>query len=112
VCGLYAPLNLTQARHSTGKGLILLYKIIENPVKMTKDEIDHTYKGMWVYIVKANIDKHGWLIEGMPVVLGEFQYDGVEEGIYEQYRKKEYEERLSYTLLPNDDTISSVFGVG
>nr|AGS53408.1 hypothetical protein [uncultured bacterium contig00025] len=87
-----------------------MYKIIENPHFMTKAEIDSAYKGKWVYIVKADINPHGRLIEGMPVVLGEFQFDGVEEGIYERFKKKEYEERLSYTLLPNDDTISSVFG--
>jgi hypothetical protein len=78
---------------------------------MTKEEIDRTYDGRWVYVVKANIDNHGWLSEGMPVVLGEFQYAGVEEGIYNQYDSPEYEKRLSYTLLPNDNAISSVFGV-
>ena len=66
----------------------------------------------WVYIVKANIDFHGALIEGMPVVTGEYQYDGVEEGIYAQFDGAEYGRDLSYTLLPHDDTISSVFGVG
>jgi hypothetical protein len=88
----------------------IMHKIIENPRVMTKAEIDNAYRGKWVYVVKANINPHGRLIEGMPVVLGEFQFDGVEEGIYEQFKKTEYEERLSYTLLPNDDTISSVFG--
>ncbi|MDR0221870.1 MAG: hypothetical protein LBI54_10775 [Lachnospiraceae bacterium] len=87
-----------------------MYKVIENPIMMSRDEIDSIYKGKWVYIVNAIITPQGKFIEGMPVVLGEFQYDGVEEGIYERYKTKEYEERLSYTLLPNHSTISSVFG--
>jgi hypothetical protein len=88
-----------------------MYEIISNPQMMTKEEIDRIYSGKWVYIVKADIDRHGWLSEGMPVILGEFQYAGVEEGIYDQFDSAEYEKRLSYTLLPNDSTISSAFGV-
>jgi hypothetical protein len=91
-------------------GEVIMYKVIENPIMMSRDEIDSIYKGKWVYIVNAIITPQGKFIEGMPVVLGEFQYDGVEEGIYERYKTKEYEERLSYTLLPNHSTISSVFG--
>ena len=89
-----------------------MYKIIENPRMMSKSDIDNIYDGNWVYIVKAKIDKHGWLQEGMPVVIGEYQYDGVEEGIYDMFDSAEYESRVSYTLLPNANTISSVFGVG
>jgi len=89
-----------------------MYTIIKNPKMMHKADIDRIYDGRWVYVVKAKIDKHGWLTEGMPVVTGEFQYDGVEEGIYDRFDSEEYEKRLSYTLLHNEDTISSVFGVG
>jgi hypothetical protein len=89
-----------------------VYQIIENPKMMSKDEIDKTFMGKWVYVVKANIDAHGTLIEGMPVVTGEFQFAGVEEGIYEKYDTEDYSGHLSYTLLSNNDMISSVFGVG
>ena len=89
-----------------------MYVIIPNPKMMSKDAIDKAYMGKWVYIVKADIDPHGTLIKGMPVVLGEFQFDGVEEGIYTQFDGTEYGRDLSYNLLSNDDTISSVFGVG
>jgi hypothetical protein len=88
-----------------------MYKIIENPRMMTQEEIVSAYNGKWIYVVKANFTPHGKLIEGMPVVLGEFQFDGVREGIYDQYDSEEYKERYSYTLLPNNGTISSVFGM-
>ena len=68
--------------------------------------------GVIICIVNANIDTHGTLVEGVPVVIGEYQFDGVDEGIYAQFDSMEYGRDLSYTLLPHDDTISSVFGAG
>jgi hypothetical protein len=88
-----------------------MYKLIENPRLMSQEEIDNAYNGSWVYIVKANIDPHGKLIAGVPVVLGEFQFAGVDEGIYKQFDGSEFGRKLSYTLLPHDNTISSVFGM-
>ena len=41
-----------------------------------------------------------------------FQFDGVEEGIYERFDLPKYGRRLSYTLVPHGNMISSVFGVG
>ena len=89
-----------------------MYEIISNPKMMTKDEIDRAYSGNWVYIVNANITVHGELIEGVPVVLGEYQFDGIEEGIYNQFDGEKFGQDLSYNLLPHDNTISSVFGLG
>jgi hypothetical protein len=93
------------------RGDLKMYKIIENPNMMSKAEIDRDYKGKWVYIVKANVDVHGTLVEGMPVVISDYQFAGVEEGIYKQFDSDEYGRDLSYTLLPYDNSISSVFGV-
>jgi len=87
------------------------YQIIENPKMMTREEIIAAYTGKWVYVVKADIDEHGALIEGMPVVLGEYQFAGVEDGIYEQFDRDEYGRDLSYTLLPTGYVVSSVFGM-
>ena len=85
-----------------------MYEIIENPKMMTKAEIDETYNGKWVYIVKADITKHGTLIEGMPVVLGDYQYEGVDEdrSIYDKYNSVEYEKRLSYPLCSLENFVS------
>jgi len=89
-----------------------MYKILENPRIMTREEIDSTYNGHWVYVVKADLNKHGELITGMPVVLGQYQFESVEEGIYDKYDGNEYSRWLSYDLLPLDEfTIVSVYGV-
>ena len=87
------------------------YIIIENPKMMTREEIITAYTGKWVYIVNTDIDEHGTLIEGIPVVLGEYQFAGVEDGIYEQFDRDEYGRDLSYTLLPTGYVVSSVFGM-
>jgi hypothetical protein len=88
-----------------------MYKIIENPHIMTQAEIDAAYTGYWIYVVKANITRHGELLSGMPVVLGSYQFEGVEEGIYKKYDGSEYRRRLSLNLLPLDNTIVSVYGM-
>jgi hypothetical protein len=90
-----------------------MYEIINNPRVMTRDEIDNVYDGKWVYIVKAKFTPNESLIEGMPVVVGDIPYDGVDDGIYEQFNDKEYEQRYSHTLLDLPSYfISSVFNVG
>lgn len=92
--------------------VLLMYTILQNPKVMAKTEIDNTFAGRWVYIVNADINAHGKLIEGMPVVIGDYQFEGVDEGIYRQFDNIEYGRTLSYTLLPLDNTITSAFGVG
>jgi hypothetical protein len=88
-----------------------MYQIIENPKMMSKKEIRDAYYGKWVFVVKANITRHGELIEGMPIILGDYQFEGIEDGIYDKYKGEEYESTLSHMLIPHNNTISSVFGM-
>jgi len=88
-----------------------MYKIIDNPKIMTSDDIDKTFDGKWVYIVKANFTPNQSLIDGVPVVVGDAPFEGVEDGIYEQFHKKEYGRRYSHTLLNNENFMSTVFNV-
>ena len=78
-----------------------MYKILDKPKMMPADEINEAFNGMWVYVVKANITAHGKLIEGMPVVTGDYHFEGVEDGIYEKYDAPEYGRDLSLSLLPS-----------
>ena len=89
-----------------------MYKIIENPVMLPKQEIDRIYEGKWVFLVNAQFTPNDFLIEGIPVVVGDIPFDGVDDGIYEQYRGDEYGKTYSYTLLKQRNLISSVFNVG
>jgi len=88
-----------------------MYQIIENPKMMKSGDIDNTFMGKWVFIINANITCHGELIEGIPVVIGDYQFEGIEDGVYEKYKNPEYDKTLSYSLLSLDNTIVSVYGV-
>ena len=90
-----------------------MYEVIKDPKIMTKAEIDKAYDGKWVYIVNADIDKHGTFFFGMPVVIGDYQFEGVDEdrSIYDKYDSKEYEKRLSYPLYSLENYITSVYAV-
>ena len=90
-----------------------MYEIIKDPRIMTKAEIDKVYDGKWVYIVNADIDKHGTFYSGMPVVIGDYQFEGVDEdrSIYDQFDSEEYGKHLSYPLCSLDNFIPSVFAV-
>ena len=87
-----------------------MYIVLENPVMMSKEEIERTFDGKWVYVVKAAFTRHEELIEGMPVVVGDTPFDGVEDGIYDLFKGEEFDEKFSYPLLYRGG-VSSVFGM-
>jgi len=88
-----------------------MYRIIDNPIMMTESEIREAFDGKWVYIVKADITRHGELLSGMPVVIADTPFEGNDDGIYEQYDTEEYEERYGCDMNHYEPFISSVFSV-
>jgi hypothetical protein len=84
------------------------YRILSHTEPLPIDEIRQLYKGYWVYLVKAELSESDGLISGVPVIIGQTPHDGVEDGIYEKYRAKEYEKRADLSLLPNKGFISSL----
>ena len=89
-----------------------MYQVLDNPRMMPSNEIYKTFDGKWVFVVKANITPQGKLIEGMPVVIGDFHFEGVEEGIYEKYNTPEYGSQLSLSSLLRLDDEVNTFIVG
>jgi len=88
-----------------------MYEVLKHPQILSKEEIDNSFSGKWVYIVKAKFTPNDMLIEGMPVVVGDAPFDGVEDGIYSQFDNKDYGQSCSYTLLKQPNLISSVYNV-
>jgi len=88
------------------------YKILNHTEPMSEAEIEHLYDGYWVYVVKAKLTETGGLIEGIPVVIGAEPFDGVEDGIYDEYKTAEYAERCDISLRHNVGFISSLHLVG
>lgn len=78
-----------------------MYEIIQNPKRMLIQEIDNSFDGKWVYIVRCEKSEGNKTIAGIPVVIADSPFEGVEDGIYNQYKNDEYGYTLSYTLLPS-----------
>ena len=88
-----------------------MYQVIDNPTVMTETEIREAFDGKWVYVVKAEITRHGELLSGMPVVIADTPFEGNDDGIYEQYDSKEYVKRLAHDMVPYEPFIPSIFAV-
>ena len=88
------------------------YKLLNHAKPMPVEEIEKMYNGYWVYVVCAKFSESRELISGIPVILGTRSYDGGADGIYEKYRKKEYEERVGLPLFQNDGFIASLHIIG
>jgi len=88
-----------------------MYQIIENPEILSKSEIDKIFNGKWVYIVKARFTNSKSLIDGMPVIVADFPFEGNSDGIYEQYDVKDYIARYAYDLCTYEPFIPSVFAM-
>ena len=77
-----------------------MYTILDNAEVLTIDEIKAQYDGRWVFITNCEFTQGSKLIHGIPRVIADKQYEGVDEGIYEIYDNKElFGETTSYTLL-------------
>ena len=67
-----------------------MYKIIENPVMMTWEEIAKTYDGYWIFMTNSDTDKYGNWNKAIPAVIADGTYAGVEDGIYDQFEDPKY----------------------
>ncbi len=83
-----------------------MYEIIENPKIMLAEEIDEKYYGKWVYIVNAEFTRNSKFLQGIPVVVGDAPFEGVEDGIYNEYEDDRYGSGYSHTLINNMNFIS------
>ena len=88
-----------------------MYKIIDNPVMMSKDEIEKEFDGKWIYIVKAEFTIGKRLVKGMPVIVADSPFEGQDEEIYKKYRTPEYDARYARDLCHYEPSIPSVFSV-
>jgi hypothetical protein len=88
------------------------YKLLDHTTPLPAEEIRRLYKGYWVFIVNATFDEYNALISGTPVVIGALAFDGVEDGIYKQYKSEEYGQRTDWNLLPNKSLVYCLQAMG
>jgi hypothetical protein len=77
------------------------YRLLDHTEPMPVTEIRRLYRGYWVYIVKATFNEFNGLVSGVPVVIGAKPFDGVDDGIYDEFDTDEYGQHADMRLLLN-----------
>ena len=70
-----------------------MYRVIppEERKEYTWEELRDIFDGKWVYIANTQFSDGNGFIKGTPVVIADSELEGLEEGIYNQFkRNKEY----------------------
>ena len=77
-----------------------MYEIIKNPVMMEFEEIKQQYDNKWVYLTNMEFNTRHGLVRGIPVIVADDDFLGVDEGIYDKYDKPEYGKTYGCNFLP------------
>ena len=76
-----------------------MYQVIEHPVMMTKEEIIQKYDGYWILVVSSDMNYHGGWTQGIPVVIADGPFRGVEDGIYDKFEDPKYNVQFDMSLI-------------
>jgi len=65
-----------------------MYKIIppEERKEYTHEELRKIFDGKWLYLVNSKFTDGNGLIKATPVVIADRELEGIEEGIYKQFK--------------------------
>ena len=86
-----------------------MYTILDNTEMLTREEIDVRYDGKWVFLTNCEFTPGSGLIRGVPQLLADRQYEGVDDGVYDAYEDGgQFGETCGYNLLDFDYLIKSV----
>jgi len=77
--------------------------IPENERKlMTYDEVKSIFDGKWVFLTHAIIAPGTFPEKGVPTVIADKPFEGVESSLYDEFDKDEYGQTISTDLRPFD----------
>jgi len=67
-----------------------MYRIIppEERKEYTHDELREIFDGKWLYLVNSQFTGGNGLIKATPVVVADNELEGIEEGIYKEFKTK------------------------
>ena len=85
-----------------------MVQLIENPVMMSYNEMKSAFDGKWIYVVNCEFTPGDRLIRGIPVIIADMQFEGVDTGIYDKYDSDEYGITLSKSFLDTFGLIRSI----
>ena len=83
-----------------------MYMILENPRRMTKNEMREEFANKWVFAVEGDFDIGVPLKTALPIVIADSPWEGREDGIYTMLKDK-YRRTLHLSFLSNE---LNVFG--
>ena len=84
------------------------YVILDENVRLTAEEIEREYDGLWVFIINAEYNGNYGFTSGTPLIVAKEQFGGREDGIYRKYiDSDEYGIRTFMSFLPRRVDISS-----
>ena len=86
-----------------------MYTILNNAEMLTREEIKNLYDGKWIYLTNCEFTPGSKLIRGIPRVVADKQYDGVDDGIYNLFDDTEqFGETYGHTLLHFDYMLKNI----
>jgi hypothetical protein len=65
---------------------------------MTYEEMKLEYDEKWIYLVNCKFSPYKRLLSGVPVIIGDRVYEGVPDGIYEQFNEAIYAPRCDVSF--------------
>lgn len=87
-----------------------MYRIIENPKRMTREEIKKEFTGKWVYVVDLEGPEFGWFNTGVVAVVADRVLEGRETGIYRELSDK-YDGRVADMSLFDKEIVPHFYEV-
>jgi len=67
-----------------------MYRVIppEERKEYTWEELRENFDGKWLYLVNTQFTKSHKMIKGTPTVVADSELEGIEEGIYKEFRTR------------------------
>ena len=86
-----------------------MYTLLNNAEMLTIEEVNAKYDGRWVFLTNCEFTPGSKLIRGIPRVISDKQYEGVDNGIYDIYKDiEQFGESCGYNLLDFDYLIKNI----
>jgi len=86
-----------------------MYKFIENPKRMNREQIKAVFKGKWVYLAKPEGPPTGWFDTAIPIVVAYEPFEGRETGIYDKLEEEYNGNTTDWTIPPFRSNMVGIF---
>ena len=88
--------------------MVIMRKLIENPVYMTYEEMEKEFAGKWILVANRVDTPTGLTAGGIPVAVADTIFEGQRDGFYEKFRAPEYAPRIDLDF--NYDNLPGLMG--